>query len=191
MAVGGTPWLFLFCLFLYHTAAEDHTISITLIPRDYVDPRTADDFICGVEKTVDQDCLLAELNTPFIFDFVDKTEETEGYQSLVIDVVSFSQDGQAKRMLECPQDKETVLVSLFLVPPSLQCNSRTFEDAEKAGKGYYPVFMGTRNEMEEAVQKFEQAAVDLKSEYGGMFPKLCGIVSRMKNETASNCYHFV
>eukprot|EP00092_Neocalanus_flemingeri_P011864 GFUD01012794.1.p1 GENE.GFUD01012794.1~~GFUD01012794.1.p1 ORF type:complete len:708 (+),score=115.24 GFUD01012794.1:104-2227(+) len=181
------PWLFIFCFFLPFVVSQDKIIYINLVPKDYINPRTAEGFICGVEKSLAQENLIAELNSHFIFDFMDKSEETHGYQSNVFDIVLFSQDDQPKLMLQCPLDETTGLLFVFVTPPKVQCNSGTYRDAKEAKKGYYPVFVGTScREFRDVVEIFEQVANTLKLEYGGQMPKLCGSLSVMKFETANN-----
>ena len=57
----------LFCLPI--STPKDTAIFITLTPRDYIDPRTTEGFVCGIDKAIDSDRLIAEQNVHFIIRF--------------------------------------------------------------------------------------------------------------------------
>eukprot|EP00092_Neocalanus_flemingeri_P076146 GFUD01094411.1.p1 GENE.GFUD01094411.1~~GFUD01094411.1.p1 ORF type:complete len:788 (+),score=167.37 GFUD01094411.1:28-2391(+) len=179
-------WLFL--LTFHVVAAGERQIFINLIPRGYQDPRMDKDFVCGFDQGIDSERLIGEQNSMFIFELLDKTRDTtEGYKTRIYDVVTFGRDEQAEVMLDtlqCPVDESMPgLLSLFLVPPKHQCNSRTFEDAKDSQFGYYPVFVGVSVE-DAIIQKFISEAQNFKPFYNGQMPKLCGSKLTLNNETA-------
>jgi len=159
--------------------------SITLLPRNYTDLRSVENFTCGTDPGVDADRLLAEANTAYIFDVIDNTEDVdEFYRTDVFDVISFSHSGEPKQITN--EDKfhgETGLFTLFIVPSRLQCNSLTFKDGVSAGRGYYPVFIGFTNVLRETtiLDRFKADAQVLKNHYSprNELPKLCGSFTPM------------
>ena len=184
-------WLLFLLLFHPPDVVADQHISIVLTPRGYKDPRTMDNFTCGVDTSVDPGRHLAEQNTNYIFEtFLDKTKETDPeYKTKVFDVVTFTKAGVAKNMLDnqlCKPDMdEPGLYTLFLTPPKAQCNTQTFEDAaETAGAGYFPIYVGINGNFTEMIDKFKGSSEIFKAFYNGVIPKLCGTKQKMRNETA-------
>ena len=170
-----------------HSKAADHSISITLVPRDYIPLREREDFICGFDAA--KDSFLGEQNGPFIFGYLDNTEsQPKGYKTEVFDVLVITNDGEAKTMVDdlpCTIDKELPgLYSLFVAPNNVQCNSRTFSDIHKAKDGYYPVFIGVSRDFTEEISKFVSTVDDFKQFYKERHPKLCGIRLPVNKETA-------
>eukprot|EP00092_Neocalanus_flemingeri_P005832 GFUD01006276.1.p1 GENE.GFUD01006276.1~~GFUD01006276.1.p1 ORF type:complete len:643 (-),score=127.79 GFUD01006276.1:260-2116(-) len=183
-------WLLLLPLFIPFIVAKDTTIFINLLPRDYIDPRTAEGFICGIDKKIDPQHLISELNSPFILDFIDNTEDTSSdYKTRVFDVALLTKSGKVENMLDslnCLFNNEEGLYLVFLAPPRAQCNGNSFEDAKEAGKDYYPVYINNNANFEEVIKKFESQADGLKAAFGGQYPKLCGTMTPMHDETAKS-----
>jgi len=169
---------------------KETRISIVLKPRNWTDPRKIDGFLCGLDTTLDPDHLIAELNTDFVFNYLDKTKDkTPGYRTAVFDVTVFNKNEQPINMLDnpaCPLSDEHGLYSLFIAPGMRQCNSQTFEDAKEDGDGYYPIAVGTSNVFNKSIEWFISKASTLRTLYGEKLPKLCGTKLAMKNETAHN-----
>eukprot|EP00092_Neocalanus_flemingeri_P011928 GFUD01012860.1.p1 GENE.GFUD01012860.1~~GFUD01012860.1.p1 ORF type:complete len:640 (-),score=137.52 GFUD01012860.1:135-1991(-) len=183
-------WLLLPPLFIPFIAAKDTTIFINLYPRDYIDPRTAEGFICGIDKKIDPQHLISELNSPFILDFIDNTEDpSSDYKTRVFDIALITKSGKVENMLDslnCLFNKKEGLYLVFLAPPRAQCNSQSFKDAKEAGKNYYPVYINNNDNFEEVIKKFESQADGLKAAFGGQYPKLCGTMTPMHDETAKS-----
>ena len=184
-------WLLILLLFNPPDVAADEHISIVLTPRGYKNPRTMDNFTCGVDTSVDSRRHLAEQNAIYIFEtFLDNDKETDPkYKTKVFDVVTFSKGGMAENMLHNqlgkPDMEEPGLYTLFLSPPKAQCNSRTFEDiVEAKGEGYYPVYVGVSGDFTESINRFKVSSDNFKAFYNGVIPKLCGTKQKMQNETA-------
>lgn len=169
---------------------KETRISIVLKPRNWTDPRKIDGFLCGLDTTLDPDHLIAELNTDYIFNFLDKTKDkTPGYRTAVFDVTVFNKNDQPINMLDnlaCPLSDDHGLYSLFIAPGMRQCNSQTFEDAKEDGEGYYPIAVGTSNVFNKSIEWFISKAPTLRTLYSEKVPKLCGTKLTMKNETAHN-----
>ena len=147
--------------------------------------------LCGIDTTIDSERLIAEQNSAYIFDFIDKTEDpTPGYRTEVFDVVVFNKDEKPHRIFQqLPKSLKywlPGLFTLFLVPPKKQCNRQTFEDAASEGEGYYPlaIFTQASSSFKEAIDNFITDAKQFKVHYDGNLPKLCGSGMNMKNETA-------
>eukprot|EP00092_Neocalanus_flemingeri_P042140 GFUD01045954.1.p1 GENE.GFUD01045954.1~~GFUD01045954.1.p1 ORF type:complete len:625 (-),score=136.51 GFUD01045954.1:196-2010(-) len=183
-------WLLLLPLFIPFIAAKDTTIFINLYPRDYIDPRTAEGFICGIDKNIDPQHLISELNSPFILDFIDNTEDpSSDHKTLVFDVALLTKSGKVENMLDslnCLFNKEEGLYLVFLALPRAQCNGNSFKDAKEAGKDYYPVYINNNANFEEVIKRFESQADGLKAAFGGQYPKLCGTMTPMHDETAKS-----
>lgn len=152
-----------------------------------------DNFTCGVDPSVDSSQHIAEQNTIYIFEtFLDETKTSDpDYRTKVFDVLSFDKDGVAENMLEnqlCFADmNEPGLYTLFLSPPNVQCNTKTFEDAVEAdGVGYYIISAGVNGNFTGVVGMVKSSINTLKAFYNGAAPKLCGTKQKMKNETAAS-----
>ena len=173
------------------SANEIEHISIVLTPRGYRDPRTVDNFTCGIDTANDASRLIAEQNTNYIFEtFLDNKESDPEYQTKVFDVLTFSKDGTPEEMMKSqlctPDMEESSLYSLFLSPPKAQCNRRTFEDVVAAsGVGYYLVYVNTTGNFSEVINKVASTIDTFKQFYSGESPKLCGTKQRMKSEPAN------
>ena len=184
-------WILLLLGPLDVSADEIEHISIVLTPRRYRDPRTLDNFTCGIDTANDASRLIAEQNTNYIFEtFLDNKESDAEYQTKVFDVLTFSKDGAAEEMIEgllCTPDMEdSSFYSLFLSPPKAQCNRRTFEDVvEASGVGYYLVYVNTTGNFSEVINKVAGSIDTFKQFYNGEFPKLCGTKQSMKFEPAN------
>ena len=67
--------------------APDKMISMTLTPRDLLDNQSDNLKLCGLDDTVDNECLLSEWNSAYIFKFLDKTKESNAaYQTQVFEI---------------------------------------------------------------------------------------------------------
>ena len=92
-------WILL--LFEPPNVSADKHISIVLRPKGYMDPRTLDNFTCGINTVTDSGRLLAEQNTNYIFEtFLNNKENDSKYQTKVFDVLTFSKDGTAEEMIK-------------------------------------------------------------------------------------------
>jgi len=163
-----------------------------LKPRNWVDPTTEDGFHCGIDSTIDSSRLLAEINGPYIFKFLDKTKDpTPGYKTRVFDIVGFDSSNQSVELFEdlpCAGSLEgqSGLLSMFLAPPKQQCNTLSFEDAQHEQSKYLPVFVASSGNMTDSVQRFITEIAKFKPAFDDNFPKLCGTWLEMKNETATS-----
>ena len=92
-----TVWI-LFCL-CNVSSGQEKTIHINLVPRDYVDPREDDQFICGFVETLDPNRFLAEQNSDFIFQSIDnRNDPSPDYKTKVFDVAKLSDSGEVRRL---------------------------------------------------------------------------------------------
>jgi len=181
----GLRGLLLLYLWIQLVNGEALELNIVLTPRDWKDPRAEDDFLCGIDTSLDPGRLLAEQNPNYIFDYLDKTtEEDPRYRTNVFNVMAFDKNDQTHQLQDEKKGDSTGLYTLFIAPPRQQCNRLTFEDAKEEGEGYYPVFVGTSDNFREAIKWFTSEASNFKTHYTGRHPKLCGTGLIMKNETA-------
>ena len=67
-----------------------------------------------------------------------------------------------------------------------ECDSSALDAAAKGNNGFYPVFLGISNNFSLPVEAFVAGAKCLQLEYGGHFPKLCGLTSSMITTTATS-----
>ena len=141
--------------------------------------------ICGVDTTVDQERLLSEWNAPYIFKFLNKKDKNPKYTTQVFEVVSFSSSGEVvtkttTTTTETPPTEtevtteESGLVSLFVAPPTYQCNSEALEEATNGREGFYPVFLGLLSNFSAPMNMFLADAESLQTGYNGEKPRLCG-----------------
>ena len=162
--------------------------------------------MCGVDATVDQERLLSEWNTPYIFKLLNKKDFNPTYTTQVYEVVSFSSSGEIITTTTAtrtpPTETESAtddsdLFSLFVAPPTSECNSEALEEAAKGAKGFYPVFLGLLSNFSAPMQMFLDDAESLKSGYEGEKPKLCGtklymrkLQQRMRYATLTELFNF-
>ena len=106
-----------------------------LKPRGFINPRDKPDFFCGLDKAVDAEKLLAELNSEFLFGLIDNTDDPNvEYQTSVYDVASFNAAGSVYYFPNPCSGECFGLFSLILIPPNGQCYSDIFKDANVIGK---------------------------------------------------------
>ena len=84
---------------------------------------------------------------------------------------------------ENPADDDG-LYCLFTAPPTAACDSSALEAAANGEEGFHPVFISVSNNFSDPVKAFVDGSTCLKMEYGGKFPKLCGLKSSMILTTA-------
>ena len=173
-------------LLLPTATANYQEISIRLLPRDHVDPRSADNFTCGVDTNIDPVRLIAEQNVAYLFDVFDNTnDKSKQHQTEVFDVISFDRAGTAHQMTDGEKfENQTGVFTLFLAPSMHQCNAQSFDDSLAEGGGYFPVFVGSSNVFNETLvlNKFKTDATVLKRHFQPKekLPKLCGSFSPMQ-----------
>ena len=154
--------------------AGQSEISIVLTPRNYIHPRARDDFVCGLDKTVDPEKLLAELNSEYLLQQLDNTADPDtDYQTVVSDAATFTDDGGLFTFPSLCNGNCTGLFSLILIPPTRKCYSNLFNDARVLREGYYVMYLGDGESIAEAITKYESKAVNLKEHYSGKIPHLC------------------
>eukprot|EP00091_Calanus_sinicus_P004889 TRINITY_DN15245_c0_g1_i6.p1 TRINITY_DN15245_c0_g1~~TRINITY_DN15245_c0_g1_i6.p1 ORF type:complete len:313 (-),score=70.40 TRINITY_DN15245_c0_g1_i6:116-1054(-) len=168
---------------------EQKFINIVLTPRDWVDPTKADGFFCGTDLKLDDDRLLAEYNTNFIFRHIDKTgDNNPNYRTMVFDLVAFNKNEEPKYLFDQPScgfgKEESGLFTVFLAPGTKQCNSLTFDDASNEQFGYHPLAVLVSSNFEDIKGHFVSNLKTYKDLYGGKPPKLCASGQMMNNETA-------
>jgi len=169
-----------------YVASQHETIYIRLVPLDYQDPRKDGQFICGLVKIVDQNRFLSEQNTAFIFQYIDNTEDpAPDYKTKVFDVAKLTDSGELRHVGEDP-GYEDGMFTLIMAPRQAECNQDTFENAKDAGgKGYYPVYVGDKQGIQTALEKYMTQANIHKKSYNNNNPKLCGAFTRMDSKSAA------
>jgi hypothetical protein len=133
--------------------------------------------------------LLAEFNTNFIFQHIDKTKDiSQNYRTTVFDLVAFNKNEEPTHMFDqtsCFLEKEeSGLFTVFLAPGTKQCNKLTFEDASNEKHGYHPLAVLDSSNFEDITEHFISNTKTYKDMYGGLLPKLCASGQMMSNETA-------
>ena len=106
----------------YHwcSLAPDKMISMTLTPRDLLDRQNDNLKLCGVDDTFDNERLLRELNSAYIFQFLNKTKESNpAYQTQVLEIPLSLTAPKANTQ----DDKVVGLYSSFLAPHGMVRNS--------------------------------------------------------------------
>ena len=78
------------------------------------------------------------------------------------------------------------LYCLFVVPPTRACDISALEAAAGGEEGFHPVFLSLFSNFTSPTQAFLDGSTCLKLEYGGKFPKLCGLKSSMILTTAKS-----
>ena len=172
--------------------------------------------MCGVDTTVDEGRLLSEWNSAAIFTFFNNRSSSAApyHNTTVFEVVSLGPDGQVSSPANTSTTSTTTtttpttttmtpstnsstkepikpahkegLYCLFVVPPAASCDSSALEAAAKGDDGFHPVFVGVSNNFSLPVAAFVAGAKCLRLEFGGEFPKLCGLMSSMIVTTATS-----
>ena len=142
--------------------------------------------MCGVDPTVDEGRLLGEWNPVSVFTFFNaRSSNAAPYDTTtVFEAASLSPDGQL--VSSATTVNKDGLHCLFVVPPMTECDSSALDAVSKGNNGFYPVFLGISNNFSLPVEAFVAGAKCLQLEYGGHFPKLCGLTSSMVTTTATS-----
>ena len=163
-------------------------LNIVLRPRNYFSPRDMDNFTCGIDKAVEPAKLLAELNSVYLLEYLDNSEDPSfNYRTVVYDVAFFSPSETLVQMATvCGEQcagSGYGLQSLILIPPSRQCYSGLFKDAQQEDMNYFVVYVGNTI-TDYMVSDYAAKALKLKHLFGGQIPKLCGTKTFMRSQVA-------
>ena len=90
------------------------------------------DSLCGIDKTIDPNKLLAELNNAYLFDLLDNTgDPTNSYKTSIFPVAKFTQENAIYKLSIPCGGTCTGLYSLILIPRSEDCYSNLFQVSKK------------------------------------------------------------
>ena len=82
------------------------------------------------------------------------------------------------------EDGEGGVFSLFLVPPTDQCNAETLDRAANGENGFHSIYIGALSNVSELQEKFIEEVKCLKKDYGDEKPILCFTQLPMNNHAA-------
>ena len=89
------------------------------------------DSLCGIDKAIDPNKLLAELNNAYLFDLLDNTEDpTNSYKTSIFPVAKFTQENAIFKFPTPCGGTCSGLYSLILIPRSEDCYSQLFQVSE-------------------------------------------------------------
>ena len=89
------------------------------------------DSLCGIDKAIDPNKLLAELNNAYLFDLLDNTgDPTNSYKTSIFPVAKFTQENAIYKFSTPCGGACAGLYSLILIPRSEDCYSELFQVSE-------------------------------------------------------------
>ena len=87
--------------------------------------------LCGIDKAIHPNKLLAELNDAYLFDLLDNTEDpTNSYKTSIFPVAKFTQENAIYKFSTPCGGTCSGLYSLILIPRSEDCYSKLFQVRE-------------------------------------------------------------
>ena len=87
--------------------------------------------LCGIDKAIYLNKLLAELNNAYIFDLLDNTDDpTNSYKTSIFSVAKFTQENAIFKFPTPCGGTCSGLYSLILIPRSEDCYSEFFQVSE-------------------------------------------------------------
>ena len=99
-----------------------------------------------------------------VMELLDESQDPDPvYKTSVYEVVKFNSSGKPVHSLRTQH--ESGLFSLFIAPPTAECDEQVLEIAAAAETGYYPVYLSNSGNFTQQVDSFLSEATCLKKHH--------------------------